>query len=329
MDEMKALQDVFNLRPEMFMAGMRSLDGVRQADALKLQQQELANQTATLQNQYAQENNPIKTEQARFGLMKDRAMFPGDLAQSRGQVRKEQESGLLTQEQVPQALTFAASMASNPAMHTPALHGVMRGIMKNAYVPEIMDKWTPQQFQQFLPQMLDSYAKLLPKNAAASNLQEDKLATQERIAADKARVVREAAVAKAQAAGSKARDFMKSFDKVKKATEKINMLNAEMARLEPEDPLLQTYSAMRDSLVPMAQEEIARAANPSGFEQDPATKEWRVRSPVQLGTSPATADRPARQAATERVTIYKDGKAVGTVPKAQAEQATKEGYTLK
>lgn len=53
-------------------------------------------------------------------------------------------------------------------------------------------------------------------------------------------------------------------------------------------------------------------------------------NPALGGTAnPAVADRPARQANSERVTIYKDGKAVGTVPKAQADQAVQEGYTLK
>jgi hypothetical protein len=53
-------------------------------------------------------------------------------------------------------------------------------------------------------------------------------------------------------------------------------------------------------------------------------------NPALGGTAnPVTADRPARQANSERVTIYKDGKAVGTVPKAQADQAVQEGYTLK
>jgi hypothetical protein len=174
MDEMKALSDVFNLRPEMFMQGMRSLENVRQSDQQRLQQQELANQQATLQNQFSSEINPIKADQARFGLMKDRAMFPGDLAQSQGQFRKEKDAGNLTPDQVPQALTHAASFAVNPAMHTPALSGVMRGILKNAYVPEIMDSWTGPQWAANLPKMLQSYTSLLPKNAAASALADQK-----------------------------------------------------------------------------------------------------------------------------------------------------------
>jgi hypothetical protein len=174
MDEMKALSDVFNLRPEMFMAGMRSLENVRQSDQQRLQQQELANQQATLQNQYASEMNPIKADQARFGLMKDRAMFSGDLAASQGQVRKEREAGNYTPDQIPQVLTQAAALVANPSTHTPALNGVMRGVLKNAYIPEIMDSWTGPQWAANLPKMLQSYTSLLPKNAAALELQGSK-----------------------------------------------------------------------------------------------------------------------------------------------------------
>jgi hypothetical protein len=174
MDEMKALSDVFNLRPEMFMAGMRSLENVRQSDQQRLQQQELANQQATLQNQYASEMNPIKADQARFGLMKDRAMFSGDLAASQGQVRKEREAGNYTPDQIPQVLTQAATLVANPSTHTPALNGVMRGVLKNAYIPEIMDSWTGPQWAANLPKMLQSYTSLLPKNAAALELQGSK-----------------------------------------------------------------------------------------------------------------------------------------------------------
>jgi hypothetical protein len=174
MDEMKALSDVFNLRPEMFMQGMRSLENVRQSDQQRLQQQELANQQATLQNQFATEMNPIKADQARFGLMKDRAMFPGEMATSQGQVRKERDAGNYTPDQIPAVLTQAASFATSPGAQTPALHGAMKSILRNAYIPEIMDNWTPQQFGENLPKMLESYSKLLPKNAAALELQGSK-----------------------------------------------------------------------------------------------------------------------------------------------------------
>lgn len=52
-------------------------------------------------------------------------------------------------------------------------------------------------------------------------------------------------------------------------------------------------------------------------------------SPVLGAPVPAVAERPARQAATQRITIYKDGKAVGTIPQEQKDQAIKEGYSVK
>lgn len=210
MDEMKALSDVFNLRPEMFMQGMRSLENVRQSDQQKLQQNELANQQQTLANQFAQENNPIRINQARFGLMKDRAMYPGDLAESQAKITKAENAGNYTPEQVPAVLTQAAAYAGSAGAQTPGIHGAMRKMLKNAYIPEIMDQWTPQQFAQNLPKMLQSYTANLPKNDQAMRLQESKDAAardREQMKTDRAEsVARIAASAKKNAVAKAPKD---------------------------------------------------------------------------------------------------------------------------
>jgi len=60
------------------------------------------------------------------------------------------------------------------------------------------------------------------------------------------------------------------------------------------------------------------------------TGEIVARPAVDLGGAPgAVSNRPARQTASEDVVIYKDGKAVGMVSKADVAQAIKDGYTVK
>jgi len=190
------------LPPEQFMQGMRAMEGIRQADQQKLMQGQLANQQATLANQFAQQNNPIKQQQAEFNLSRDQQTLPGVLAQSRGLVRAEDQAGDLTPDKLPAALTMAAAMAGQPGMQTPALHGQMRKILKNAYVPEIMDAWTPQQFGANLGEMVKRFSEFQPKQMGAERIQEmkDKAAFER----EQEKTKRGESIARVQAAAKKA-----------------------------------------------------------------------------------------------------------------------------
>lgn len=54
-----------------------------------------------------------------------------------------------------------------------------------------------------------------------------------------------------------------------------------------------------------------------------------VRPTPGAGIQPPKVPQPPKPAVSDRVTIYKDGKPVGTIPKHQMEEAQRQGYTIK
>jgi len=116
--------------------------------------------------------------------------------------------------------------------------------------------------------------------------------------------------------------------KLKKASEKIAHLKTVLPAMSPEEqeqwkPI---YMALRKQAEAEANARMAGQIDLAG-----ATKgKVPVNPAVDLGdASGAAASRPERQSATERITIYKDGKPVGTIPASQKEQAIQQGYSLK
>ncbi len=101
--------------------------------------------------------------------------------------------------------------------------------------------------------------------------------------------------------------------------------------MEDNDPRKAQYLEIAAKLEAAALNKANAGANPQVDLDDLGIKTTTPQATPVLGgaPNPATAGRSARQANSERVVIYKDGKAVGTVPKAQADQAVQEGYTLK
>ena len=100
---------------------------------------------------------------------------------------------------------------------------------------------------------------------------------------------------------------------------------------EDDDPNKAKYATMAAALEKAALAEAAGRAKPQAdLDALGIPTTTPAVTPALGGTAaPAVADRPARQAATQRITIYKDGKAIGTVPAEQKDQAIKEGYTVK
>jgi len=116
--------------------------------------------------------------------------------------------------------------------------------------------------------------------------------------------------------------------KMKKASERLAYLKSVLPAVPPElaEQLRPAYNGLR---VQAEAEANARGANIVDL---PTTTKGKVAvtPPVSLGEAPgAVSSRPARQAAGTRVTIYKDGKPVGTVPAEQAQQAVQQGYQIK
>jgi hypothetical protein len=100
------------------------------------------------------------------------------------------------------------------------------------------------------------------------------------------------------------------------------------------DDLTEEQKARWRPVVKMAREQANADAN-KGAANKPdvgaATKGQVPMNPaVDLGgVNETTGGRPARQAGTKQITIYKDGKAVGTIPENERAEAIKQGYTVK
>ena len=117
--------------------------------------------------------------------------------------------------------------------------------------------------------------------------------------------------------------------KMKKASEKLAHLKVVLPQMteEQQQQWRGTYLALKQQ----AEAESTLNAKVGDPDIGAVTKgSVPVVPGVNLGDAPgATTNRPARQAGSQRITIYKDGKAVGTIPSEQKEQAIKQGYIVK
>ena len=117
------------------------------------------------------------------------------------------------------------------------------------------------------------------------------------------------------------------LSKYKKATEKLAHLKVVLPQASPEvqQALQPVYAGIKK------QAEAELQAGQAGKVDLAATTKGRVSTnpPVDLGESGANTP-PAKPApVVQRVTIYKDGKVVGTIPANQADQARAQGYQIK
>jgi len=93
----------------------------------------------------------------------------------------------------------------------------------------------------------------------------------------------------------------------------------------------QMYQALSADYAQKAMDKAAAAAregnmakpdlNPMGIQT--------VRPTPGAGVQAPKVPQPPKPAVSDRVTIYKDGKPIGTIPKHQVEEAQKQGYTIK
>ncbi len=123
-------------------------------------------------------------------------------------------------------------------------------------------------------------------------------------------------------------EVLAAMSKLKEARQKLAYLKSALGGMSKElqMQLIPTYTAIK------AQADAEANARLAGQVDIAATTKGKVpvTPPVNLGDAPgAVTNRPARQAAGTRVTIYKDGKPVGTVPAEQAQQAVQQGYQIK
>ena len=123
-------------------------------------------------------------------------------------------------------------------------------------------------------------------------------------------------------------EVVAAMAKYKRASERIAYLKSVLPGL-PE----QLQLALRPSYVALKKQADAEANARLAGEVDiaGATKgKVPVNPAVDLGDAPSSvANRPQRQTSNERITIYKDGKPVGTIPVEQKAQALQQGYTVK
>lgn len=96
---------------------------------------------------------------------------------------------------------------------------------------------------------------------------------------------------------------------------------------ETDDPETQAKYLALSREFELAAQEQAKAGKAGGIDVGAVAELPTTQVAPQLGGG--AAPKAAPKVPTGRVIIYKDGKAVGTVPEAQREQALKEGYTLK
>jgi len=123
-------------------------------------------------------------------------------------------------------------------------------------------------------------------------------------------------------------EVLAAMSKLKEARQKLAYLKSALGGMSKElqMQLIPTYTAIK------AQADAEANARLAGQVDIAASTKGKVpvTPPVNLGDAPgAVTNRPARQAAGTRVTIYKDGKPVGTVPAEQAQQAVQQGYQIK
>lgn len=146
-----------------------------------------------------------------------------------------------------------------------------------------------------------------------------------REAAAKETTARQLAVIQARAEQARQQAAVKGPKGYEEAATKYTIL-AE-AETDPEKKAL--YEALRDKFE-LAKLEAAKASKAGGIDAGAvADLPTTSVSPQLGGGGAAPAPKGAPKVPAGRVIIYKDGKAVGTVPQAQAEQALKEGYTVK
>lgn len=123
-------------------------------------------------------------------------------------------------------------------------------------------------------------------------------------------------------------EVVAAMAKYKKASERIAYLKAVLPALpqELQVALQPSYAALKKQADAEINARMAGEVDIAG-----ATKgKVPVNPAVDLGDAPgAVVSRPQRQTSNERITIYKDGKAVGTIPVEQKAQAIQQGYTIK
>lgn len=122
--------------------------------------------------------------------------------------------------------------------------------------------------------------------------------------------------------------ILAQLNKLKEARQKLAALKVILPQLTEEQQAQWQGAYM--SLKKQAEEELR--ARTAGDVDIPATTKGKVSvTPgVNLGDAPgAVTNRPERQTSGQRITIYKDGKPVGTIPIEQKAQALQQGYTIK